>query len=122
MTPNDTLAILRTKERETGRLLENAFSSNRYGHNSNFEILRSADAYYLPAVNSKARIKWGTTFIQEIFRFFASADAITWQWPVVKGRNCYGELNMKPYANIELRMAGTIVAHNWFVEFTRFKK
>jgi hypothetical protein len=75
MTPNDTLAILRTKERETGRLLENAFSSNRYGHNSNFEILRSADAYYLPAVNSKARIKWGTTFIQEIFRFFASADA-----------------------------------------------
>jgi hypothetical protein len=75
MTLNDTLAILRTKERETGRLLENALSSNRYGHNSNFEILRSADAYYLPAVNRKARIKWGTTFIQGIFRFFASADA-----------------------------------------------
>ena len=70
MTLNDTLAILRTKERETGRLLENALSSNRYGHNSNFEILRSADAYYLPAVNRKARIKWGTTFIREIFDFF----------------------------------------------------
>jgi len=74
MTLNDTLAILRTKERETGRLLENALSSNRYGHNSNFEILRSADAYYLPAVNRKARIKWGTTFIREIFAFFGTGD------------------------------------------------
>jgi len=38
------------------------------------QILRSSDAFYLPAVNSKARIKWGAVFIQNIFNFFGIAD------------------------------------------------
>jgi hypothetical protein len=74
MTLIETSELLRTKEKETGRLLKNALSIKRYREKSNFEILRSADAHYLPAVNSKARIKWGTVFIEEIFRFFDIAD------------------------------------------------
>jgi hypothetical protein len=38
------------------------------------QILRPSDAFYLPAVNSKARIKWGTVFVREIFKFFGVAD------------------------------------------------
>jgi hypothetical protein len=33
-------------------------------------VLKPSDAFYLPAVNSKARIKWGRIFIREIFQFF----------------------------------------------------
>jgi hypothetical protein len=74
MTLRETLELLRIKEKETGRLLEKALSLKRYRNNSNFDILRSADAYYLPAVNSKAKIKWGTVFIREVFEFFGIAD------------------------------------------------
>jgi hypothetical protein len=73
MTLSETLALLRTKEKETGRLLKNALSIKRYREKSTLEIRRS-DAYCLPAVNSKARIKWGTVFIDEIFPFFKIAD------------------------------------------------
>ena len=41
---------------------------------SNFQIHRNSDVFSLPAVNSKARIKWGTTFIREIFDFFGVVD------------------------------------------------
>jgi hypothetical protein len=74
MTLTETVELLRTKEKETGRLLENALSIKRYREKSNFEILRSADACYLPAVNSRARIKWGRIFIEEVSRFFDIAD------------------------------------------------
>jgi hypothetical protein len=74
MTPTETFELLRTKEKEAGYLLENALSLKRYRDSSNFEILRSSEAYYLPSANSRARIKWGTVFIQEIFRFFDIAD------------------------------------------------
>jgi hypothetical protein len=74
MTLSETLALLRMKEKKTGRLLENAISLKRHRKNSNIDILRNAEAYYLPTVNSRARVKWGTTFIEEIFRFFEIAD------------------------------------------------
>jgi hypothetical protein len=74
LTLSETLALLRMKEKETGRLLENAISLKRHRENSNIDILRNAEAYYLPTVNSGARIKWGTIFIEEIFRFFEIAD------------------------------------------------
>lgn len=74
MTLTETLELLRMKEKETGRLLENALSLKRHRENSNVEILHSADAYYLPAVNSRARTKWGTIFIEGIFRFFEIPD------------------------------------------------
>jgi hypothetical protein len=37
---------------------------------STFQLVRNSDAFSLLAVNSKARIKWGTVFIREIFDFF----------------------------------------------------
>ena len=70
MTLHEIMQLLRMKERESGYLLENALSLKRYREKSNIQILRPSDAFYLPAVNSKARIKWGTVFIQEIFQFF----------------------------------------------------
>jgi hypothetical protein len=70
MTLLEILRLLRMKERESGCSLENALLLKRYREKSNIQILRPADAFYLPAVNSKARIKWGTVFIQEIFQFF----------------------------------------------------
>jgi hypothetical protein len=66
MTLHEILQLLRIKERESGYLLEKAFSLKRYREKSNIQFLRPSEAFYLPAVNSKARIKWGTVFIQEI--------------------------------------------------------
>ena len=40
----------------------------------NFQFLRNSDAFSLPAVNSKARIKWGTVFVEETFDFFKIAE------------------------------------------------
>jgi hypothetical protein len=70
MTLNETLKLLRIKEKESGSLLKHAMSLKRIRVNSNFQIHRNSDASSLLAVNSKARIKWGTTFIREIFDFF----------------------------------------------------
>ena len=70
MTLHEILQLLRIKEKESDYLLEKALSLKRYREKSNFQILRPSDAFYLPAVNSKARIKWGAVFIQEIFQFF----------------------------------------------------
>jgi hypothetical protein len=73
MTLHEILQLLRIKERESGYLLENALSLKRYREKSNIQILRPSEAFYLPAVNSKARVKWGRIFIQQIFNFFQIA-------------------------------------------------
>ena len=70
MTLNETLKLLRSKEKESGSLLKHAMLLKRNCVQSNFQIHRNSDAFSLPAVNSKARIKWGTVFIREIFDFF----------------------------------------------------
>jgi hypothetical protein len=74
MTLSETLTLLRIKERKSGSLLNVALSLKRYRERSDTPILGASDAFYLPAVNSKARIKWGTVFIQETFKFFGVAD------------------------------------------------
>jgi hypothetical protein len=74
MTLDKTLTLLRSKENESGRLLENALWLKRHRRNSNLEILQGSSVFYLPAVNSKTRIKWGGVFIQQLFDFFAIAD------------------------------------------------
>ena len=51
-------------------MLKDAMSLKRNGVQSNFQIYRNSDAFSLLAVNSKARIKWGTVFIREMFDFF----------------------------------------------------
>jgi hypothetical protein len=70
MTLHEILQLLRIKERESGYLLNFALSLKHYREKSNFQILRPSDAFYLPAVNAKARIKWGRFFIRAIFNFF----------------------------------------------------
>ena len=74
MTLNDTLKLLRIKEKNSGSLLNVALSLKRYREKSNAQILQASDAFYLPAVNSKARIKWGTAFIHETFKFLGVTD------------------------------------------------
>jgi hypothetical protein len=74
MTLDETLNLLRNKEKESGRLLENALWLKRHRQNSNLEILQGSSVFYLPAVNSKARIKWGGVLIQQLFVFFGIAD------------------------------------------------
>jgi hypothetical protein len=74
MTLDETLTLLRSKENESGRLLENALWLKRHRQNSNLEIFQGSSVFYLPAVNSKARIKWGGVFIQQLFDFFGIAD------------------------------------------------
>jgi hypothetical protein len=78
---------LRIKEKKSGSLLYFALSLKRYREKSAIQTLRPSEAFYLPAVNSKARIKWGTVFIREIFKFFGVTDdengpatlALLWQ-------------------------------------------
>ena len=41
---------------------------------SNFQIHRNSDAFSLLAVSSKARITWGTVFVEEMLDFFKMAD------------------------------------------------
>jgi hypothetical protein len=74
MNLSETLTLLRIKEKNSGSLLNLALSFKRYRGNMDIQILRPSEAFYLPAVNSKARIKWGTVSIQEIFNFFGIAD------------------------------------------------
>jgi hypothetical protein len=63
MTLSETLTLLRIKEKKSSSLLNFALSLTRYRENSNVQVLRPSEAFYLPAVNSKARIKWGAVFI-----------------------------------------------------------
>jgi hypothetical protein len=74
MNLSETLTLLRIKEKNSGSLLTFALSLKRYREDSNVQVLRRSEAFYLPAVNSKARIKWEDVFIQNIFNFFKIAD------------------------------------------------
>ena len=66
MTLNETLNLLRIKEKQSASPLKDALSLQRNGARSNFHLLRNSDAFSLLAVNSKARIKWGTVFVEEM--------------------------------------------------------
>ena len=70
MTLDKTLELLRMKEKQSGSLVKDAMSLKRTCVSSHFQLLKNSDASFLPAVNSKARIKWGTVFIRETFDFF----------------------------------------------------
>jgi hypothetical protein len=74
MTLSETLELLRDKEKQSGSLLESALSLKRYRKLSNLPILHGSDVFYLPAVNCKARIKWGHEFIRQIYQFFDLSD------------------------------------------------
>jgi hypothetical protein len=74
MTLNETIKLLRSKEKESGSLLKDAMSSQQNCVQSNFQLLRNSDAFSLLSVNSKARIKWATVFVEEMFEFFKRAE------------------------------------------------
>ena len=74
MNLSETLELLRTKEKQSRASLESALSLKRYRKLSNLSIFRGSDVFYLPAVNCKARIKWGHVFIRQIYEFFNLAD------------------------------------------------
>jgi hypothetical protein len=67
MNIDETLAYYRRQERKAGELLFDAVWKN---NPKNTNILRADNAFYLPAVNAKARIKWGTLLIRELFAYF----------------------------------------------------
>ena len=68
----ETLKLLRKKERKASSLLKQALSFKRYHQRHlNLDVLKPSDAFYLPAANASARIKWGRIFIREVFDFFA---------------------------------------------------
>ena len=87
MTFHEILQLLRMKERESGYLLENALALSRYREKSNFQILRPSDAFYLPAVNSKAPTKWATVLSRR-FSNFGVADEDDGPHVPTSGHDC----------------------------------
>jgi hypothetical protein len=74
MNIDETLAYFRRQERKAGDLLFDAVWKN---DPKSTDILRAENAFYLPAVNAKARIQWGTSLIRELFEFFEVPDTET---------------------------------------------
>jgi hypothetical protein len=74
MNLSQTLRLVSEKEQANGTLLNVALSLKRYRKSVGVDLLRSSDAFYLPAVNIKARIKWGRVLTTEMFKFFGIAD------------------------------------------------
>ena len=74
MNLSQTLKLLRDKERKSGSRLQSALELKRYREQSKFEIIEKSHAFYLPAVSTHARIKWGCVFIRQIYKFFNLAD------------------------------------------------
>jgi hypothetical protein len=74
MNLNQTLRLVSEKEKANGILLNIALSLKRYRESADVDLLRGSNAFYLPAVNIKARMKWGRVFIEKIFKLFDIAD------------------------------------------------
>ena len=66
----DALKVLHQHERESDSRLSAALSITRYYSPSSRELLRNLEVWYLPAINAKARMKWTTVFITEMYRYF----------------------------------------------------
>jgi hypothetical protein len=70
MTIDKTLNDLRSQKMQSGELLLDAVCGRHKKNNYMHQMLICANPLYLNAVNTKARIKWGTLLIQELFEFF----------------------------------------------------
>jgi hypothetical protein len=71
MNLKKTLKYFCRQEKQSGELLLDAVCRNKP---KNYDMLISANSLYLPAVNTKARIQWGTSLIRELFGFFQIPD------------------------------------------------
>ena len=67
MNLDKTLKYFRAQEKRSGALLSDAVCR---GKKKNHELLIFGNSLHLPAVNAKARIKWGALLIRELFDFF----------------------------------------------------
>jgi hypothetical protein len=67
MNLKKTLKYFRRQEEQSGKLLLDAVCRDK---KKNHDMLIWANSLYLPAVNTKARIQWGTSLINELFEFF----------------------------------------------------
>jgi hypothetical protein len=72
MNISETLRYFRRQEKQAGELLLDAVWK---GNKKNHHMLISANPLYLLAVNTRARIKWGTLLIWELFEFFKIKDS-----------------------------------------------
>lgn len=70
MNLSQTLKLLHKKEVENGKWLQDALALRRNRQLANLGIIHASNAFYLPAVNSKARIKWGRIFIKGLYDHF----------------------------------------------------
>jgi hypothetical protein len=61
-----TLSYFVGQEKQSGGLLLEAICRSK---KKNYDMLIYGNSLYLPAVNTKARIKWGRELIRELFGF-----------------------------------------------------
>ena len=74
MNVSETLKVFHDQEKQAGELLlEVVCRGNKKRHHMH-HMLISANSLYLSAVNTKARIKWGTLLIRELFGYFKIPD------------------------------------------------
>jgi hypothetical protein len=71
MNLKKTLKYFRRQEEQSGKSLLEAVRRDK---KKNHDMLVWANSLYLPAVNTKARIQWGTSLIREFFEFFDISD------------------------------------------------
>ena len=70
MNISQTLKYFRRQEKQAGELLLDAVWKGNKKNNHMHQMLICANPLYLLAVNTKARITWGTLLIRELFEFF----------------------------------------------------
>lgn len=70
MNLSETLKHFRRQEKQAGELLLDAVCRGNKKNSHTHQVLISGNPLYLLAVNTKARIKWGTLLIRELFDYF----------------------------------------------------
>ena len=75
MNLSETLKYFRRQEKQAGELLLEAVCRGNTKNNHMHQMLICANPLYLLAVNTRARITWGTLLIRELFEFFKIKDS-----------------------------------------------
>jgi hypothetical protein len=75
MDLSKTLRDFRRQEKQAGELLLDAVCMGNTKNNHMHQMLISANSLYLVAVNTRARMNWGTLLIRELFEFFKIPDS-----------------------------------------------
>jgi hypothetical protein len=70
MNVSKTIKCFRDQEKQAGELLLDAVCRGNKKNNRMHRMLICGNPLYLSAVNTEARIKWGTLLIRGLFEFF----------------------------------------------------